>query len=170
MKNFIGTKTISAEPMTLTEAQKVLNREIKPATKEEDGYLVEYKDGYKSWSPKSVFEEAYRPANTVVERLLIEKEDLQDKYDSLTNLLNVDFNNAVNEAGPKQVALLIAQRQFMKSYLETLKIRIADLTKEEEATKEEKVEVDVESQNVDAETDTCDCNDEVEAVEVEEVK
>lgn len=29
-------------------AQKVLGREIKPATIEEDGYLVEYKDGYKS--------------------------------------------------------------------------------------------------------------------------
>ena len=60
MKKFIGTKVIMAEPMTMTEAQKVLGREIKPATVEEDGYLVEYKDGYKSWSPKSVFDDAYR--------------------------------------------------------------------------------------------------------------
>lgn len=60
MKKFIGTKVIMAEPMTLTEAQKVLGREIKPATVEEDGYLVEYQDGYKSWSPKDVFEGAYR--------------------------------------------------------------------------------------------------------------
>ena len=59
MKKFIGTKVIMAEPMTIVEAQKVLNREIKPATKENDGYLVEYTDGYKSWSPKSVFETAY---------------------------------------------------------------------------------------------------------------
>lgn len=59
MKKYIGTKVIMAEPMTMTEAQKVLGREIKPATVEEDGYLVEYKDGYKSWSPKSVFDEAY---------------------------------------------------------------------------------------------------------------
>lgn len=62
MKKFIGTKVIMAEPMTLTEAQKVLGREIKPSTIEEDGYLVEYHDGYKSWSPKSVFEEAYYEA------------------------------------------------------------------------------------------------------------
>jgi len=55
MKKFIGTKVIMAEPMTMTEAQIVLGREIKPATVEEDGYLVDYKDGYKSWSPKSVF-------------------------------------------------------------------------------------------------------------------
>ena len=57
---YIGTKVVMAMPMTMTEAQKVLGREIKPATVEEDGYLVEYKDGYKSWSPKSVFDDAYR--------------------------------------------------------------------------------------------------------------
>lgn len=32
MKKFIGTKVIMAEPMTMTEAQKVLGRELKPAT------------------------------------------------------------------------------------------------------------------------------------------
>lgn len=57
---YIGTKVVQAMPMTMTEAQKVLGREIKPATVEEDGYLVEYKDGYMSWSPKSVFDAAYR--------------------------------------------------------------------------------------------------------------
>ena len=60
MSMYIGTKVVMAIPMTMTEAQKVLGREIKPATVEEDGYLVEYKDGYKSWSPKSVFDDAYR--------------------------------------------------------------------------------------------------------------
>lgn len=65
MKNYIGTKVIMAEPMTVTEAQKVLGREIKPATVEEDGYLVEYKDGYKSWSPKSTFDESYHEVSSV---------------------------------------------------------------------------------------------------------
>ena len=65
MKKFIGTKVIMAEPMTMVEAQKVLGREIKPATVEEDGYLVEYKDGYKSWSPKSVFDEAYHEVGSL---------------------------------------------------------------------------------------------------------
>lgn len=59
MKKYIGTKVIMAEPMTMTEAQKVLGGELKPATLEEDGYLAVYKDGYRSWSPKSVFEGAY---------------------------------------------------------------------------------------------------------------
>lgn len=59
MKQYIGTKLVLAKPMTFEAAQKVLGREIKPATIEKDGYLVQYKDGYRSWSPKSVFDEAY---------------------------------------------------------------------------------------------------------------
>lgn len=68
MKKFIGTKVIMAEPMTIEEAQKVLGRKIatlKPVTVEENGYLVEYKDGYKYWSPKDVFEKAYREVGSV---------------------------------------------------------------------------------------------------------
>lgn len=68
MKMYIGTKVIKAEPMTMKEAQKVLGRKIatlKPVTVEENGYLVEYKDGYKSWSPKDVFEEAYREVGSL---------------------------------------------------------------------------------------------------------
>ena len=65
MKKYTGTKTIKAMPMTMTEAQKVLGRELKPAAVEEDGYLIEYKNGYKSWSPKSVFEETYREVGSV---------------------------------------------------------------------------------------------------------
>jgi len=44
MKKYIGTKTIQAEP----------------AVKDgREGYRVIYPDGYESWSPKEVFEEAY---------------------------------------------------------------------------------------------------------------
>lgn len=60
MPKYIGTKVVQAKPMSLKDAQIVLGREIKPATVEEDGYLVVYKDGYRSWSPKSVFDAAYR--------------------------------------------------------------------------------------------------------------
>ena len=63
MKQYIGTKTIMAEPMTHADAERVLDREIVPGTLEEDGYLVEYKDGYRSWAPKSVFEKIYFPTD-----------------------------------------------------------------------------------------------------------
>ena len=65
MKQYTGTKTVKAMPMTMTEAQKVLGRELKPATVDEDGYLVEYEDGYKSWTPKSVFDEVYHEADSI---------------------------------------------------------------------------------------------------------
>ena len=60
MPKYIGTKVVQAKPMSLKKAQIVLDRKIKPATAEEDGYLVVYNDGYRSWSPKSVFDAAYR--------------------------------------------------------------------------------------------------------------
>jgi hypothetical protein len=58
---FIGTKLIKASAMdecTFLKQHKgedVTNRETRP------GYRVTYPDGYVSWSPKDVFENAYRP-------------------------------------------------------------------------------------------------------------
>ena len=52
MKKYIGTKTIMAKPMAKSEAEKVLNRSLADAKGVEDGYLFDYPDGYKSWSPK----------------------------------------------------------------------------------------------------------------------
>ena len=61
MQNFIGTKIISAKPMTLLDAKELLNRDIGYYGLEtDDGYLVEYPDGYQSWSPGYAFEPAYR--------------------------------------------------------------------------------------------------------------
>ena len=60
MLSYIGTKIVKAEPMsecTFLEEYKgedVTNRE------NQHGYLVEYEDGYKSWSPEETFERAYR--------------------------------------------------------------------------------------------------------------
>lgn len=39
---------------------------------EEPGYRVRYPDGYESWSPKDVFEEAYRPTDAMSFGLAIE--------------------------------------------------------------------------------------------------
>ena len=87
MKKHIGTKVI----MTMTEAQKVLGRELKPATVEEDGYLVEYNDGYKSWSPKSVFEEAYKPLEITIGRLKAEHAELKERVEKLETFLGIDI-------------------------------------------------------------------------------
>ena len=128
MKRYIGTKVIMAEPMTMEEAQKVLGREIKPATVEEDGYLVEYKDGYKSWSPKSVFEEAYKPIETFLDRLVIEKQELTVKVDKLCKFLSM--KDAIMKVGSFQFARMTEQIEAMEKYLSILTIRIEDLKDE----------------------------------------
>ena len=52
---------VEAEPMTVKQAEKVLGKKIDMSMHkdEKEGYLVTYPDGYQSFSPKSVFEEAY---------------------------------------------------------------------------------------------------------------
>ena len=49
MQKYLGVKLIKATPSLEGVAYKP-----------REGYTVEYKDGYVSWSPKETFEEAYR--------------------------------------------------------------------------------------------------------------
>lgn len=76
MKNYIGVKIVKAKPGTMAEAQAMkcgcpaeVQKEIfrKSGTKDRDGYIVKYPDGYISWSPKEVFEAAYRELKDEVE-------------------------------------------------------------------------------------------------------
>jgi|SRR5690554_1860050 len=72
MTRYIGTKLINAKPMTRQAYNDFRGWQL-PADEDgsDDGYLVEYLDGgpantaaydnYVSWSPKDVFERAYRP-------------------------------------------------------------------------------------------------------------
>ncbi len=53
MKKYIGIKYVHAEP---AKAQK----DYGAHKAGEDGYKVVYEDGYESWSPKDVFEKAYK--------------------------------------------------------------------------------------------------------------
>lgn len=69
MKEYIGTKIINARPATRLEYEtgKMNKENMKSDCSQRglenalaEGYVVEYPDGYVSWSPKSVFEEVYR--------------------------------------------------------------------------------------------------------------
>lgn len=87
-KTYTGTKTIKAMPMKKTEAEKVLGKSITPATPDDNGYLVEYPDGYRSWSPASAFEAAYRVSETYVDRMKIELADLNERICKATRAIN----------------------------------------------------------------------------------
>ena len=60
MKKYIGCKLLKAEPMTRGAYNEyrgwTIPEDEDPA---EPGYFVRYPDGYVSWSPKPVFEQAY---------------------------------------------------------------------------------------------------------------
>lgn len=78
MDSYIGAKIIKAEPMTLTEYNSKHNKVV-PATSGEEGYVVKYPDGYISWSPKSVFENAYRRITVDEATLMMDMEFVSPK-------------------------------------------------------------------------------------------
>ena len=74
MQKYIGTKIIEAVPAIRTggkvyEEGWPIPKSMDPTEK---GYKVRYPDGYESWSPKGVFEEAYRPTDCMSFGLAIE--------------------------------------------------------------------------------------------------
>lgn len=78
MEQYIGTKIIEAEPAfrcmdNQMRADIILDPdEAATYYRSEEGYRVRYPDGYESWSPRDVFEEAYRPTGSMSFGLAIE--------------------------------------------------------------------------------------------------
>ena len=124
MKKYIGTKQVSATPAWRIDGKvypkdgavpRVMNRE--------DGYKVVYEDGYESWSPKDVFEKAYKVADTFLDRLIIEQKELAEKLEKLCLFIeSPKFVEIVQDT--KQQELLILQKAHMGEYLKILNQRI----------------------------------------------
>jgi len=62
MDTYIGTKISGAKPMNRQEYNDFRGWQL-PGDEDgaDAGYIVQYSDGYVSWSPATQFEEAYRP-------------------------------------------------------------------------------------------------------------
>lgn len=126
MKTYIGTKTVLAEPMDEVDAYN--HGFTRSCTIKGEGYHIQYTnpDGstYDSWSPKSVFEQAYKCADNFLDRLQIEHDEVKERFDKLENLFKNGFEPVADKVGASQAALLLFQRMAMKSYLEVLETRI----------------------------------------------
>jgi len=127
MKKYIRTQIVSAKPMSLGEFIKhsgvnpyASNQKLCNNAKE--GYIVEYEDGHISWSPKSVFEKAYRVAHTPLDRMHIEYDELMEKYNKLVIFLGRE--DAISIAGQEQIDLMRIQKAQMHSYILILNKRI----------------------------------------------
>ena len=58
MKSYISTKLVKAKPMNRGEYNKFRGWDIpKNENPDDEGYLIQYPDGYISWCPKKQFEE-----------------------------------------------------------------------------------------------------------------
>ncbi len=127
MKKFIGTKMVEAEPMTKGEAFEAgLLRidALQPFEEFVPGYKVKYSDDYVSWSPAEIFEASYKVADTMLDRLNIEIENVIDRTNKLglfigTNYDGKDFQAL--ELGTR--AFLVAQYHIMEAYLNLMCLR-----------------------------------------------
>lgn len=70
-RNYIGVKAVMAQPMNADSA-RALGYKTNGSFGTDKGYEVMYPDGYKSWSPADVFEQAYRPSEALSFGIAIE--------------------------------------------------------------------------------------------------
>lgn len=133
MKQYTGTKTVKAMPMTMGEAyeRKLLKEGVRPSECETDkaGYLVEYEGGYQSWSPADVFEKAYKPSETRLDRLRIECDELRARSKELDAYLSEGFEKAAAEVGASLAALLVLQGAYLHNYLDAFEALLLDAEK-----------------------------------------
>lgn len=134
LKKYIGTKVVEARPMNEIDAESIgYARKNSDHHEWREGYHVRYTnpDGsfYDSWSPKSVFEEAYKLSETVLDRLKVEHAELKERVEKLETFFGDDFDEGMEKVGAHQAALLLMQHAYMENYLEVLESRI-DLMEE----------------------------------------
>lgn len=126
MKKYIGTKEIKAEPMNLGEFVKITGRNPYANASDmhaddEEGYIVEYEDGYRSWSPKDVFEKAYKVADTFIDRLHIERDELSLRYMRAQGFC---FSRKFKDLPSNERQAFEVQLDLMRKYLSVLDARI----------------------------------------------
>lgn len=131
MKKYIRTEVVKAEPMSEFEAiEKNYRFRIAGDDSDwEEGYHTkEFTLGgriYDNWIPKDVFEKAFKPSETVLDRLKIERYELRERIEKLEDFIGLNFSEAAEKAGSLQAALLVCQRSYMVNYLDVLETRIA---------------------------------------------
>ena len=128
MKKYIGTKQIEAEPMTMGEAYRrnLLQTGRVPNDSEKDnpGFYVRYQDGYESWSPAETFNKAYKIADTPLDRMIIEHQELRDKINKLKEIM---CRKEFCDFDYKQRILLDMQLRSMLEYLFIVEERINNM-------------------------------------------
>lgn len=124
---YTGKKTVQATPMTLGEFKEYSGRDPYAGNQETldddaEGFLVVYPDGYESWSPKKVFQDAYMKSETFVDRLEIELKELNEKACKLDKFIS--GNDGFQKLGRNEQQLLYNQLFLMNNYARILQTRL----------------------------------------------
>lgn len=136
MKKYIRTEVVEAEPMTEYEAisKGYSIGQLRYDSEREEGYHTKeftlVGRIYDNWIPKDVFEKAYKPSETVLDRLKIERYELRERIEKLEDFIGLNFAEAAKKVGHYQAALLLIQRSYMVNYLDVLETRIDLMEKE----------------------------------------
>lgn len=143
-QQYVGTKQVTAWPQLGGAKVSICGRDCHPddgtcngyctgevgrppEVAQVEGYAVKYPDGYVSWSPKAVFEEAYLPLGHIdhlppfKQRVIAEKAQLDDRLEKLEDALGKDLPRLVS---PEELARLRQQARVMAEYSQVLAARI----------------------------------------------
>lgn len=128
MKKYIGREKISAEPMTYGEAYRdgiIPPNVYVEELSEEAGYKIVGSDKAEGWLDKEYFEALYKEADTLLERMEIERSELAEKFNKLDNFVadSEDYKALCTTAR----AMFIAQRNAMGDYGKILNARISQM-------------------------------------------
>ena len=128
MKKYIGTKQVEAEPMTMGEAYKrnllQVGRVPNDSEKDNPGFYVRYQDGYESWSPAETFCNAYKLADTPLDRMIIEHQELRNKINKLEKFFGSSYFQCLSLRTKELIAM---QLHIMIEYSLILKERIENM-------------------------------------------
>jgi len=129
LREYIGTKRIKASPMNRLNYNIYRGWELpNDENGSDEGFLVEYLDGgkpnhldhkgYISWSPKEQFKNAYKISETYIDRLVIEKNDLEDKIEKLKNALdNKKIPTEAVNINEKQLSIMLDYSSILNEKL-----------------------------------------------------
>ena len=123
MRKYIGTKEVMAERMNELKAVELGYARANEDNHEwREGYHVVYADGYHSWSPCKVFEDAYKCADTVADRLILEVDELYGKICRLRAFLS---DASAPRLSVIEAGLMLRQLSAMEEYERLLERRIS---------------------------------------------
>lgn len=132
MKQYVGTKTVKAEPMTMGEAydRRLLKKGVRPSECETDkaGYFIEY-DSCQLWLSANVFERIFRVIETPLDRMRIEYDELNGRYQKSKEF--IDNSQKYPSLDYLARVLLSAQNETQREYCFLLSDRINEISGKE---------------------------------------